>query len=119
MSAFDSFQRQMDGDPMMFDHFRSHGVAGRQPMVHFCDVCAMPFGHPDMPRHFGVFGVDGSFFCSMDCHDSVQCRRSAVVFMFQPHGMGDSGQFVDVACHGPQSNSAFRCPDCDFRRVNG
>jgi hypothetical protein len=97
------------------DMFVSHGHVHFQPSVNFCDVCAMPHGHPDMPRAMGVFGVDGSFFCSMDCHDSVQCRRQAVVFVFVHDGMGNDGQFVDVACHGPQANVDFRCPDCDFR----
>lgn len=117
MSAFDSFQRQMDGDPMMFDMFRDHnsGQMCFQPAREFCSVCAMPHGHPDMPRQFGVFGVDGEFFCSMDCHDSVQCQRGAVVFMFQHHGMGDSGQFVDVACRGVDAHVDFRCPACDHR----
>lgn len=56
----------------------------------------------------GVHGVDGQWFCSMDCHDQHQCRRAADVWD------GQNWQ----ACRGPHGNIDVRCPDCDSRRNN-
>lgn len=107
MSAFDSFARQMASDAMMFD-VDVHPVHGVRvsPRSFMCVVCSAPSGHPDQPRQFGVFGVDGDFFCSMDCHDQHQCQRANVVW--------DGSQWQ--ACRGVHGNMQVRCPDCDFRR---
>lgn len=84
----------------------------------WCGVCFMSSDHPDHVG-MGVWGVDGQFFCSMECHDSVECHRAAEVWnMSRPDSDNRFGAHVGqwVACRGPQAHIDFRCPDCDHRR---
>jgi hypothetical protein len=102
------FNAQFD---FLFDHNARQFNEVPASMVEFCHVCGDCSNSVDM----GVFGVHGDFFCSMECHDSVECRRQAVVFVFVHDGMGNDGRFVDCACSGVQANPEFRCPECDAR----
>lgn len=71
------------------------------PHVPFCVACGSPAGHEPM----GVYGVSGHFYCSMECHDSMECPQSAVVYVPEV-----------VACMGMHASSMMvQCPSCAYR----
>lgn len=99
----------MDVMPQQYESYFDHN--SRSHMVRpvdvseRCVVCDMPSQHSDRPQAMGVYGVSGHYYCSMECHDSMECPCSSVVF--SP---------VVVPCMGMRASSMMvQCPSCAYR----